>query len=280
MRFHPNLRRYNNRIMKHKTITLKTRNFLVLLLVASACLMYRPAQAQVTTALGLNYVLGGWSNYDMPQLMIKAPIGESAAFRLRAGADGYNRTEMYEFYENRDYVNMNDWPNKIDDEVRRQENDFDFLIVPGIELRKQLNNNNLFYYGLDVAIGSESDKYYNRSFSQSYNSGTNEATITRVYETYDQYKATTFTPMLFLGYQRSIGNGFSFIIETAVGPELRSQTRTYERMEYDWNGGTMEFELDENNSYEIDRSDANKSNWLNFEPYVDLYLAYTFGSNN
>ncbi|MFY0643150.1 MAG: hypothetical protein JXR19_01640 [Bacteroidia bacterium] len=265
--------------MKNKTKKINARKVLVLMLVAATCFMFKPAQAQVTTALGLNYVFGGWSNYDMPQLMIKVPIGNSAAFRLRAGAYGYSRTEMFEFYENRDYINHSDWPNKIDDEVRREENDFDFTVVPGIEFRKQINNNNLFYYGLDIGFTSESDKYYNRSFSQSYNAGTNESTITRVYETYDVYKSSTITPMVFLGYQRSIGGGFSLMIETAVGPELRTQTRMYERMEFDWDGGTMDFEVDENNTYEFENTDPNKNNWLSFEPYVDLYLAYTFGSN-
>ena len=248
-----------------------------LLFLAAAIFAYKPAQAQLTTALGLNYVFGGYGT-DMPQLMIKAPIGESAAFRLRVGADGSSNQDMYEFYENRDYINQNDWPNDIDEDFRNDNKNTNFRIAPGIELRKSIGNNSLFYYGLDVGIEMYSYEYRNAYFGQNYNAGTNEATITYVSDYSETTKRTTIQPMIFLGFQKAIGHGFSFMIETSVGPEMRSETRTKENKYYSWNGGTMEFEVNESSTYEIEQDEPNKRTYMNFEPMVDLYLAYTFGS--
>ncbi|MFY0643149.1 MAG: hypothetical protein JXR19_01635 [Bacteroidia bacterium] len=256
-----------------------TTKLIALLFLAVSIFLYKPADAQLTTALGMNYVFGGYGT-DMPQLMLKAQLGESAAFRFRVGADGSSNRDMYEFYENRDYINHNDWPSDIDEDYRNENKNTQIRVVPGIELRKSIGNNSLFYYGLDVAFEMYNSMYRNAYFGQNYNSGTNESTITYIQDNSETYKRTSIQPMIFLGFQKDIGHGFSFMIETAVGPEMRSETRDREYKYYNWNGGTMEFDVNENNTWEIEPDEPNKRMYMNFEPMVDLFLAYTFGSNN
>lgn len=246
-------------------------------LLLGALLITTVASAQWSISANLGYLFDGYS--ESPQVLFKKALNDgNTAFRFSVGGEKYSNYDQQSYYD-ADYSNRKDLPSDVDEDYRNMNSNNTLIVAPGFEIRSLNTEKNVVYYGLDALFRQYNYEYNYVSFSQSYNSMSEEFTITNIYSNGSTQKEMNIMPKLFLGYGRHIGHGLSILVETSIGADIYQRNNTNYSNSYNWNGTDF---VNNSNPEDADIEELDPSwmvdyNWL---PRFDFWFTYTFGNND
>lgn len=248
----------------------------MLALVFGAMAFSLPAHAQWSASFNLGYLFDGYTN--QPQMLFKKSLGDgSAALRFSLGGENNTQSNNLMFYKESKYTNINDWPTKVDDQFSYQYSSKYLVVAPGIELRKNINENNMMYYGLDVLFSTNDYSNEQISYYNSFDNNTELYTIQQIYQYNSESNGTSIMPRIFLGMTRNLGHNFSLMAETAISANMNKSSSTSTNVSWYWDGSDFV------NNAPADEYEENPEPWdmnINWLPSFDIYLTYTFNKAN
>ena len=244
-------------------------------LISFALLASVPAHAQWSASFNLGYLFDGSTN--APQMLFKKGINDgNAAIRFSVGGDMDKSKDLLDFYKKNKYTNLNNWPSKVEDEVQYNYKSSELLIAPGIELRTNISEKNMVYYGLDLLFSVSNYENEQVNYYTSYNAGTEMYTINNIYVYNSSGSSTQIMPKLFLGVSRNLGHNISIMAETSITGGMYQSQNMNTNESWNWNGAQFV------NNAPGDEFEENDEPWdmsIDWMPRFDFWFTYTFGSN-
>ena len=243
-------------------------------LIAFALIASVPAQAQWSASFNLGYLFDASTN--SPQMLFKKSISNgNAAIRFSVGGEIDKSQDLLNFYKSNKYTNLNQWPSKVEDEVQYDYKRSEILLAPGIELRTNISEKNMVYYGLDLMFFMRNSENEQVNYYSSYNAGTEMYTINTIYVYNNSSKRTEVMPKIFLGVSRNLGHNISIMAEASINGSMRQNQNMNTNESWNWNGAQFVNNAPDDEFEENDEPWDMSINWL---PSFDFWFTYTFGS--
>ena len=234
-----------------------------------------PAAAQLQAGLNVRNTLT-FNSPSPDNLIFKYQFGETPIIpRLRVGYAGNSFVNQHLFHKEEDYTNLDQWPSDVGKEGYNKS--MGYTITPGVEMRYTFDQS-YWYFGIDVQYQRNTwDQVFNWH-GEFDNGGTPRYTISNVRENRSKGSTTTIMPMGFVGFGYNLGEHFTIFGEASVGPSFSTSDNSSEFVNYWWDNLALEFVKQENNQDPFEEPDQIWQKTANFNPTVNLFIAYKFGS--
>lgn len=233
-----------------------------------------PAHAQFSTAYNLRSI---FNTSGGPEFMLKYHNSPNMALRLKFNGSKSTTRSNQNFYEDNMYSNLDKWPSDItkDGSINTNTN---WGVAPGVELRTSLNDNTVFYYGIDMRFSQTKYSYdYNWHYEYKDNN-TQLYVIQQVRSSQQSSKTIEIAPTPLIGIHRELGHGFSALFETSVSANFFNTNSENSQNIYIWDVNSSSFIIPPA-ADQFKPQDQPWDNTINWSPRFDLFIAYTFNSD-
>ncbi|MBR9859559.1 hypothetical protein GYB22_02170 [bacterium] len=254
--------------------TLKQK--LLLLTLSIACAF--PASAQLTVGYNIRPLFNNFQGMPTNVIVKYSFMDQQFAGRLRGGYSQFKFQNNQNFFEDDQYTNLDAWPEDVSMKANVNNNKA-YSIAPGFEYRFVRKEKTTIYAGLELMITKNISDQSWTWHGNSINQQDPMFTISQIRTNEFSGVTTEISPFLLMGFQYNISPAWSVFTEASIGSSsTRSDGEQRNRMFF-WDYVDEEFEEQENNQPQLKDQEQPWNHMINFNPSLNFFVAYTFGTD-